>query len=237
MTVLGGRKVNKTGRSTGSLKLAKRNKIVGQFSARLVEMLESAAFRVLSPSGHRILARVEIELGHHGGQDNGKLPVTFDNFVDYGIHRHAIAPAIRECEALGFLEVTQRGRAGNAEFRCPNLFRLTYVTAPGPPPTHEWRKIETIEQAEMLARNARNPEVQKQKTSAGKRTKPNAGKRTTNAQFHGAETITTAMVRKPSLLSISPGDEAVRMEWSTPMLTEYVGVSRAALLSAFKLLN
>jgi len=119
MTIPGGRKVNKKGRATGALKLAKRNKIVGQFSARLVEMLESPAFRVLSPSGHRILARLEIELGHHGGQDNGKLPVTFDDFVDYGIHRHSVAPAIRECEALGFIEITQRGRAGNADFRCP----------------------------------------------------------------------------------------------------------------------
>ena len=202
MTIPGGRKVNKKGRATGALKLAKRNKIVGQFSARLVEMLESPAFRVLSPSGHRILARLEIELGHHGGQDNGKLPVTFDDFVDYGIHRHSVALAIRECEALGFIEITQRGRAGNADFRCPNLFRITYVAAAGPPPTHDWRKIETIDEAEMRARNARNPGDQKQKSksSGGNRTKPSGGNRTTNTQFHGAETITTAMVREPSLL-------------------------------------
>jgi hypothetical protein len=64
MTALGSHRVNKKGRSTGSLKLSKRNKIVGQFSARLIEMLESPAFRVLSPSGHRTLARLEIELGH-----------------------------------------------------------------------------------------------------------------------------------------------------------------------------
>ena len=174
MSMYGGRKVNKKGRATGALKLAKRNKIVGQFSARLVEMLESPAFRVLSPSGHRILARLEIELGNHGGQDNGRLPVTFDDFFDYGIHRHSVAPAIRECEALGFIEITQRGRAGNADFRCPNLFRITYVAAAGPPPTHEWREIETMEDAKMLARNARNPGVQKQKSNGGNRTKPSA---------------------------------------------------------------
>ena len=52
--------------------------------------------------------------------------ITYDDFEAYGIHRHAISPAIREAEALGFLQVTERGRAGNAEFRSPNRFRLTY---------------------------------------------------------------------------------------------------------------
>jgi hypothetical protein len=94
-----------------------------------------------------------------------------------------------------------------------------------------------MEDAKRLARNARNPGGKKQKSSVGNRTKPSGGNRTTNVLFHSAETITTAMVRKPSLLSISPVDEPVRKEWRTPILTEYVGVSRAGLLSAFKLTN
>ena len=116
MTMLGSRKINKKGRSTGQLKTNRRTKIHGQFAPRTIEMLESPAFRVLSLSARRILDRVEIELAHHGGQDNGKLPVTFDDFARYGINRQQIAPAIRECEALGFLQITERGRAGNAEF-------------------------------------------------------------------------------------------------------------------------
>ncbi len=107
----------------------RRNSISGQFAARLIEMIESPAFRVLSLSARRVLDRVEIELAHHGGNDNGQLPVTYDNFEAYGIHRHAVGPAIRETVALGFLEVTESGRAGNAEFRRPNLFRLTYRPA------------------------------------------------------------------------------------------------------------
>ena len=67
--------------------MAKHNKISGQFSARLIEMMESPAYRVLSLSAHRVLSRIEIEWAHHGGQDNGQLPVTFDNFADYGVHR------------------------------------------------------------------------------------------------------------------------------------------------------
>ena len=59
-------------------------------------MLESPAYRVMSLSAHRLLARVEIELAHHGGHDNGALPVTYKNCVDFGIERHSIAPAQRE---------------------------------------------------------------------------------------------------------------------------------------------
>jgi hypothetical protein len=155
VTVLGGRKVNKKGRATGALRTNRRTKIQGQFAWRTIDMLESPAFRVLSLSAHRLLDRLEIELAHHGGQDNGKLPCTYQHLHEYGIHRHAIGPAIRECVALGFVEITERGRAGNAEFRTPNLFRLTYKPTRVDGPTDDWRSIESIEGAEALARAAR----------------------------------------------------------------------------------
>ena len=74
--------------------------------------MRSPAWRALSLSARRILDRLEIEMADHGGTDNGKLPATYDDFERYGLHRHAIAPAIREAVALGFLEITQPGRAG-----------------------------------------------------------------------------------------------------------------------------
>lgn len=131
----------------------------GQWGGRLIEMLESPAYRALSLSGHRIISRLEIELGHHAGKDNGKLPVTYDQFQEYGIDRQAIAPAIREVVALGFVEITKEGRAGNAAWRAPNHFRLTYRHTKGShnDGTHEWRKIETAEQANLLAKAARKP--------------------------------------------------------------------------------
>jgi hypothetical protein len=137
----------------------RRNAISAQFAPRLIEMLESPAYRVLSLSAHRVLSRIEVEHAHHGGTDNGKLPVTFDQFEAYGVHRRAIPPAIRELEALGFAVVTERGRAGNAEFRSPNLFRLTYRHAEGidGDGSHEWRKIETMEKAIATAEAARKP--------------------------------------------------------------------------------
>lgn len=105
----------------------RRNRISGQFAAQLVEMLESPAYRVLSLSAHRVLDRIQIEFAHHGGTENGRLPVTYDQFCEYGLHRHAIGPAIRELVALGFIEMTERGRHGNGEFRTPNRFRLLPV--------------------------------------------------------------------------------------------------------------
>ncbi|ESW88657.1 hypothetical protein NKH47_14690 [Mesorhizobium sp. M1060] len=152
----------------GVARKGRKTKIAGQFSWRLVEMQESPAYRVLSQSGHRVLDRLEIELGHHGGNDNGKLPTTFDQFEDYGIHRHAIAPAVREVVALGFVEITQEGRAGNAEWRQPNLFRLTYRHLDKAEPTNDWRQIDTLEAAEMIARAARAAS-EKQNSSGGKR--------------------------------------------------------------------
>ena len=133
----------------------RKNRIAGQFSPRTIEMMESPPFRVLSLAGNRVLARIEIELAHHGGNDNGRLPVTFDHFAEYGIHRHAIAPALREVCALGFVEITEPGRAGNAEFRRPSLFRLTYRYVGNAKPTDEWRRIRTKEEAKRIAQEAR----------------------------------------------------------------------------------
>jgi hypothetical protein len=169
-------------------------------------MLESPAYRALSLSAHRVISRIEVELGHHGGTDNGKLPVTYDDFQKYGIHRHAIASAIRECVALGFLEITEPGRAGNAEFRAPNLFRLTYAYASGTEPTHDWQRIETEEQALVLSHAARQPIARSRKNripvpvkasfSAGNHhRKPSIHSTETGTTGHGTETITTSISR------------------------------------------
>lgn len=136
----------------------KFSKIGGPFAPRLIEMLRSPAMRALSLTGRRILDRLEIELGAHGGRDNGRLPVTFADLRKFGIgNRDDIARGLREVCALGFAENTKRGYAGNGEFRSPNLFRLTYLPAFGKAPTHEWRQFQTIEAAEQAARKSRKP--------------------------------------------------------------------------------
>jgi hypothetical protein len=124
----------------------RRTAIGGQF-ARTIEMLR-------------------LELADHGGTDNGKLPVTYQDFVQYGIERHAIAPALREVVVLGFIEITERGRAGNAEFRRPSLYRLTYRHTRSLP-TDEWRRIKEDE-AEVIARASRAASTSKTESQCGK---------------------------------------------------------------------
>ncbi len=117
---------------------------------------------------HQALSRIEIELGKHGGEDNGKLPVTYKQFAEYGIHRDAIGPALSELEALGFIEITPRW-ASAANFKRINWFRLTYRPAEGVPSdgSHEWRQIKTLEEAVAKAKQAR-------KTRRNPNAKPNA---------------------------------------------------------------
>jgi hypothetical protein len=149
----------------------RRNRISGTFSPRLIEMLESYPYRVLSLSAHRVLDRIEIEHARHGGADNGKLPVTFEHFEEYGMDRHAIAPALRELEALGFIEVTERGCAGNAGSRHASLYRLTYRASEGvlSDGSHEWRRISTIEEARKIADAARKTPPENRTRRGGKR--------------------------------------------------------------------
>jgi hypothetical protein len=199
---------NKDGR------IIRRNKIAGQFAWQAIEMLESPAHRVLSLSARRVIDRIQIEHAHHGGRENGKLPVTFQDFENYGIHRHAIAPAIREAEALGFIRITQEGRAGNAEWRIPNMFALTHLpTDKEPRPTEDWRRIENLEQAEFVAAAARKrpprfgklrkkARGKKQRASAGKRTSLECENRTLRPESVGAETALLSPA-ETALLSIS----------------------------------
>ncbi len=60
-----------------------RNRITEAFSWRTVAMQKSAPYRVLNGSELKMLDRIEIELASHAGKDNGSLPVTFDDFVEY----------------------------------------------------------------------------------------------------------------------------------------------------------
>jgi hypothetical protein len=169
----------------------RRTAIGGQFAPRTIEMLRSPAWRVLSLSARRVLDRLEIELADHGGTDNGKLPVTYQDFVQYGIERHAIAPALREVVVLGFIEITERGRAGNAEFRRPSLYRLTYRHTRSAP-TDEWRRIGEDE-AEVIARAARAASTSKTENQCGKIPRFDAGNPHRKAEIHSGETRTTGL--------------------------------------------
>jgi hypothetical protein len=144
----------------------------------VIDMIRSPAYRALSLSGHKILSRLEIELAEHGGdkgRENGNLIVTYSNFEAYGMDRHAIGPAISEVVALGFVEVTEAGCAGNESFRRPNKFRLTYRHANGQNPTDDWEAVPTIEGAEAIASNARG-QTRKNRSPVGVNATSKCGK-------------------------------------------------------------
>jgi hypothetical protein len=196
----------------------RRTTIGAQFSPRRIDMLSSPAWRALSLSAHRVIDRISIELMHHGGADNGRLPVTYDDFEKYGIHRHSIAPAIREAAALGFVEITKEGRAGNAEWRRPHLFRLTFARSDNERSdgTHEWKNI-SKEDAPLIAVEARKGVQAKTKSQWRKMPVLGGGNRTENPKSIVRKPPLQGIVQKPPLLSISregvkneaPGSERI----------------------------
>jgi hypothetical protein len=138
-----------------------RKSIPSPFTWRTVEMLQSPGFRALSLTARKILDLLEIELhAGHGGNpfENAKgLPLTYDQIIKaLGCDRHAVAAAIREVIALGFVELIREGCAGNAGERQPALYRLTYQhSGSNYLITNEWKRFKTVEEAEAAARQAR----------------------------------------------------------------------------------
>ena len=197
----------------------RRNQLAENWASHRRSMLESPAWKVLSRGARQFLDRLEIEHMAHGGKENGKLPLTYQDLIDYGMSRNQIAPAEREVVALGFAECTTRGRGGNAEHRAPNLWRITYPQNIGPLlPTDEWARIKTSEEAEAVARKAR-AEKDPKKVAEGKRRaqrknksryqkhilSPVSGTHTEGASVSVPVTNTTEPVRKLIPLSISRG--------------------------------
>ena len=126
-----------------------------QYAAQPIDLLKSPVWDVLSNTARKIIARIEIELANHGGKDNGKLPVTYEQFRQYGISRRLVARSIREAEALGIISC-KHGRGGNADLRQPSLFGLTYRRTDNAPATDDWRRITTKSEAKKTAAAARD---------------------------------------------------------------------------------
>jgi hypothetical protein len=119
-------------------------------------LLESYAWRALSRAGHQVVARVVIEHLAHGGRENGRLIVRYEDFLEYGIHLHAIAPAQREVCALGLLIMVERGRAGNAEYRIPHKWALAFVKGKhGAMHSTTWKRFQSLQEAKAVAVEAR----------------------------------------------------------------------------------
>ena len=124
------------------------------------------------------IARIRVELANHGGKDNGKLPVTFLDFEKYGV-----APPCNRASntrsrgpRVDTRHTIRPCRTG--DYRAPNMFALTHMTVNEMKATNNWDKIETMVEAQIIAKAARKTP----NTSAGKRTSTSAGKRTSKGK-------------------------------------------------------
>jgi hypothetical protein len=110
------------------------------------EMLNSPAWRALTPAAMRVILRLIIEHTDHAGKDNGHLICTYQDFAEYGIRYQSIGPAIRQAVALGFVEITQIGWRSSGQRR-PAKYRLTFLPTANAGPTDEWKTISRCENA------------------------------------------------------------------------------------------
>src|SRR5262245_42892668 len=94
-------------------------------------LLESVARREMDLAEYQSLDVIEIELMRHGGKygPSGGVPVPFERFIEHGVHKNSIAPAIRGLVALGKIRVTKKGRGGNAAHREVGEYCITYARA------------------------------------------------------------------------------------------------------------
>lgn len=136
----------------------RKQKVTGSFVSHPLEMRRSPAWLVTPDHARRVLDRLEVEHMEHAGAMNGELPCTYADFEANGVPRKAIALALRQLEALGFIEVMSRGRISRAEFRRPSLYRLTYVYGRAGKgiagPTNEWKRWATATDAQAALASA-----------------------------------------------------------------------------------
>jgi hypothetical protein len=158
-------------------KWAKPNVIREQFVAYPVELLQSHAWRALSAMAKRCVERVAIELGKHGGKDNGQLPVTNRDFVAHGVPMAAIKPAIAEAVALGLIEHTPGYPCKNPDYGRAARFRILFLNSKGPLPDHtHWRRFKTHDEAKLAAKAAKTSAMRKRKAKARSYASPDASR-------------------------------------------------------------
>lgn len=123
-------------------------------------LMDSAAYRALSPAARMVLDRIHREHGAQGGKENGRLKVTWRDFQKAGIQPRRITGAVAEVEALGLAIRTYLGRRTCGGDRgAPAQFRLTWLPVFEPdnatPATNEWKRFgDDLVEAKRVAKTA-----------------------------------------------------------------------------------
>jgi hypothetical protein len=137
-------------------------------------MLDSLAWKAMPIYARQILDRLKLEHIFKGGIHNGELVVTYDDFERYGVRRKLIPKGIAVSVALGFIDITTKGRsARDAGGRLPSLYALTSLPRADTfqPATNRWKYIVTTEQVE----EALNPVVKSRMLGAITPLEPSVG--------------------------------------------------------------
>jgi hypothetical protein len=134
------------------------------------EMLESPAWRATPLYARQVVDRIVIEHLKHCGYDNGRLPVTYEDFEKYGIRRKSIKDGITIAQALGWIDITVRGRPSFESYRYCSRYALTWLPQPKNSivTTNRWKRIQTDEQAEAAIRRAMTGREQERDQRAAK---------------------------------------------------------------------
>jgi hypothetical protein len=123
------------------------------------EMLLSPAWKAASHLQRSLVFALVGELGRHSGKDNGHLIFTNSDLREFGFSSDAIKPNLVAIEALGFISF-KRGRPGLKGYGKARRYRLTFLPILDPngnevePPTDEWARFTSVEEAKAAARKA-----------------------------------------------------------------------------------
>jgi hypothetical protein len=173
------------------------------FITHSMEFYQSKAFRSLSNAERKILARIEIEYMKHAGKDNGRLICTYEDFIAYGIRGRSIPAALRHLQAVGAIDMTQRGRRD--AMHNPHHYRLTYQPSfDGKWPTNEWHSYRPNGPPTTIKRNSggisQKPGA-KTPPAPGAKTPPEGGRKRPYAQRQtpGAKTPQLSRRSFPSI--------------------------------------
>ena len=121
------------------------------------EMMESPAWWALTAPARRVVDRIAVEHMHHGGTMNGELPVTYDDFQQFGISRHAIRTAIDVAIALGWVDVTVRGLRSYGSARRSSKYALTWLPRNDAiAATNRWATIKSRGDAAAIVASVQN---------------------------------------------------------------------------------
>ncbi|MEP3232254.1 MAG: hypothetical protein ABJO30_05455 [Hyphomicrobiales bacterium] len=141
----------------------KRSWLDTGFVPHRLEMKLSPAWNVKPVPLWRILDRLETEHMRHGGMNNGELFVSYNQFMEAGVSKRRISSMLECGEQLGFIEIVRPIDSWRGDVRAPNRYRLTYLPTRNVKPTDEWKKIQSIEQAQTIVEQFSEKKIQSEK--------------------------------------------------------------------------